>query len=870
MRTNKRIRTVLYGDERLSAAELEVIHTPAMQRLYSLKQLGLADRVYIDASHSRIHHVVGVLEQTDKLVDAIIINLRQRSRVFHLGLPKDNIPVQHSGPLSQFVSRRKPVIRFVGLLHDLTHAPFGHTVEDEIRIVESKHDHPERQAVAFLRLLCQLIAWLTLEAYGTDAWRFPADLKPFLSESTSGQKAPLSAIGLAARKLVSPGNDPKSRLGPRIAPRQIAEMLAHLACAMTALLHLEALHQEKLDPAHLPEPSGYAFQRVVRDALIGTEHESLLDEFQFLAQRDAFMLDIVGNTVCADLLDYASRDSHYAALRLDFDPDRIAENFTLVSVDARRYAIKHNEPVKHYPEGTDPFEGACLRTAISLVSHKYRTDIPSELMNLLNVRFYIYERVIFHPTKSAAGSMLGTALQLLGWRRSTAWSFAGLPDHLRFVGDDVFLHDVRSALDFATQWLADLGDDHTITTADLASIKNLEHVHSGVALDILSLRVTQNSGDVREELSAAQLLLNRLASRRYFRPVYRAKPSLEDDKNADLIADWFQNPDRRYEAEREIEVAAHLPLGTITIHCPTRRAARKIANVFLTKPDFAADGAVIDRVHKLRHIASLDEEIFQYHQEAVKAVEEMYGSMWRLNVYAAPEHLDQHERIAEAASRVIFEKLRSDNEFADPKLLIDPNLKIELDPGSITRGIGTVDGDQLGPLGETLGHICEEVIEPKELPTIPPELFGPADRVPHELRERIKSALAGAFAGPIEARERETAVPSPVSEKAAEGVTARRADEILVLVKSYLKRTDGAEMEAFQTEYQSRFDRLAEWEFNEFHSNLSLAIENQKRRDALDATHRGWKLHDMREAVNELLDKYGRDPRRESQRMTHG
>ena len=85
MRVNKRIRTVLYGDQRLSSAELEVLHTPAMQRLYGLRQLGLTDRVFIDASHSRIHHVVGVLEQVDKLVSAIVHNLRRSERELRIG-----------------------------------------------------------------------------------------------------------------------------------------------------------------------------------------------------------------------------------------------------------------------------------------------------------------------------------------------------------------------------------------------------------------------------------------------------------------------------------------------------------------------------------------------------------------------------------------------------------------------------------------------------------------------------------------------------------------------------------------------------------------------------------------------------------------
>lgn len=77
------------------------------------------------------------------------------------------------------------------------------------------------------------------------------------------------------------------------------------------------------------------------------------------------MLDIVGNTVCADLLDYAKRDSYFAGLRLDYDPDRIAENFTLVGLDASAYEVSHPQldgGSEHRgnrvpPRASDPFEG---------------------------------------------------------------------------------------------------------------------------------------------------------------------------------------------------------------------------------------------------------------------------------------------------------------------------------------------------------------------------------------------------------------------------------------------------------------------------------------------------------------------------------
>jgi HD superfamily phosphohydrolase len=39
--------------------EMEILHTPVVQRLYDLKQLGFADRVFPEAVHSRFNHILG-------------------------------------------------------------------------------------------------------------------------------------------------------------------------------------------------------------------------------------------------------------------------------------------------------------------------------------------------------------------------------------------------------------------------------------------------------------------------------------------------------------------------------------------------------------------------------------------------------------------------------------------------------------------------------------------------------------------------------------------------------------------------------------------------------------------------------------------
>src|SRR5258708_16057046 len=101
-------------------------------------------------------------------------------------------------------------------------------------------------------------------------------------------------------------------------------------------------------------------------------------------------------------------------------------------------------------------------------------------MNLLNVRFYLYERAIFHPTKCAAGSMLGTALQLLGWRESRDGNRPTLPAHLRFVGDDVFVHDISAALDFILNWIVKIPERDRIENGELVKIASFDGVHNGL------------------------------------------------------------------------------------------------------------------------------------------------------------------------------------------------------------------------------------------------------------------------------------------------------------------------------------------------------------------------------------------------------
>ncbi len=856
MRTTKRIRTVLYGDQKLSAAELEVIHTPAMQRLYGLHQLGLTDRVFVDASHARIHHVVGVLHQVDQLVSAIVRNLRRSSSELQMSTGDGKTRTVSAKSIARYVRNRKSVVRFIGLLHDLTHAPFGHTIEDEIQLVNTKHDHPERQAEAFYRLLCQLVAWLALDAYGPDWAHLPEPLKPFLSQGGTAPLPDPSVVGTTARELLSglQAAGDKAELCLKLTPKYMAEMFAHLACAMTALLHLELLHAKELTDEIVPNDHGYMFQKAIQIALENSAFAPLLVDFRFDPHRDAFMLDIVGNTVCADLLDYAARDSHYAGLRLDYDPARIAENFTLISVETNsEHRGAANRTLGRNGQGPhalrNAFRGWCLRTAISLVSHKLRTDVPSELMNLLNVRFYLYERVIFHSTKCAAGSMLGTALQLLGWRSSnTGDRQPRLPKHLEFVGDEVFLHDIHAALSFLIDAVSKIPEEQRIDEILINGLSDLERVHNGLVHELLRLRSGQSAGQALMELCAGRLLLDRLMARRYFRPVFRALPNSAQKKlllGAADLAELFIRPDLRYETERKIEIKAQLPPGTITIHCPRRNTAEKIANVLLTKP---ASGNATDPHCTLRTIGKLDPETFGEHERAVRAVEDMYKSMWRLTVYVAPEHMERWKEIGEAAGQAIFEIADREHgsRFPDQPQTWenDPDLVRELEAKADRTSVIQGSDADLSQFGEDLGRVVDRLVSSGRLGPISSALYDSEDGLTVEGTKLIERALASVING-----------DGALTARAAGSREAiARADSVLGIIETYV-RSNGAQVLRFKGAYATRLDRLEPKEFGLIESKLKAAIEEETVIDGVATDHRGTSFDQCMELLGMLLDE---------------
>ncbi len=272
LKPEKLIRIAVTGDVLVTKLELRLIDTWAFQRLRRIRQLGTACFVYPSSLHTRFDHSLGTLAAAAKIVEKIRANRMA-------GDPEEIIT-----PLEEIL------IRLYALLHDVPHIPFGHTLEDELRILP-RHDENEARIERFF--------------------------------------GPGSEIGTVLAETLGEG---------------------------------------------IPERFVSIYHWDGRSAPPGD---------------DGFIYDIVSNTVCADLLDYLSRDNHFCNLGIAHEYRFM--NFLYLKRDEsgkRRMFVQLFKSGRPTP----------------------RRDTITDLCLLLETRYLMAERVYFHHAKITSGAMVGRAV----------------------------------------------------------------------------------------------------------------------------------------------------------------------------------------------------------------------------------------------------------------------------------------------------------------------------------------------------------------------------------------------------------------------------------------------------------------------------
>lgn len=103
-----------------------------------------------------------------------------------------------------------------------------------------------------------------------------------------------------------------------------------------------------------------------------------------ITAREDLLAKIVGNTICADLLDYLRRDPYFTGIHHTYDEKFISA-----------FEIRDEKIFLNLQDG-----------------NRVRHGVLSEILHLLRLRYTLGERVYYHMTKAAASAMISKAVGL--------------------------------------------------------------------------------------------------------------------------------------------------------------------------------------------------------------------------------------------------------------------------------------------------------------------------------------------------------------------------------------------------------------------------------------------------------------------------
>ncbi|HHT9124059.1 MAG TPA: hypothetical protein ACFYEF_14415 [Candidatus Wunengus sp. YC63] len=313
--------------------EIKVLNHPAVQRLGNIYQLGHTFLVYRGATHKRLEHAIGTLHVVQRMIDAVNHNCDKDNK-------KNNRERLDGGHGIKIKPNEERFIRLGALLHDIGHIAFGHTIEDELCLV-NKHDSDARLNLIF----------------------------------KDDDKKWVDADGKTLGVLI----DEEFR---QYVPNKLLSV-----CNASTIVHLLINKPPEKDKT---EKDKSEWLEIIR--------KTLQESFSL---RLEICRDMIGNTICADILDYIHRDWYHIGKPKTFD-ERILQYMEVTGdkKDAKGNPIANSEDKFVISLGKRP---------------KIRTDAISAILELLEWRYHIAESVLFHRTKLAASAMLDRALYEL-WK----------------------------------------------------------------------------------------------------------------------------------------------------------------------------------------------------------------------------------------------------------------------------------------------------------------------------------------------------------------------------------------------------------------------------------------------------------------------
>jgi HD superfamily phosphohydrolase len=317
-----------------------------------------------------------------------------------------------------------------------------------------------------------------------------------------------------------------------------------------------------------------------------------------------FIVDIVGNTLCADLLDYLDRDMYFCGLR-ERSGDRVVKYLAIVRVHRLQSTDGQRERFEQTSDGSLGKGRMVLLTYRIEREHSpeggsktvQKSEIKSEAIDLLRRRYALAEKVYFHRTKIAASAMLisATASASLNW------------EEIFNISDEAFLSKLEASTDPRTRQL-------------IAKYK----------------------------------------ARQLYRVLYeiRYRPRRDEDEESldlyDKLYPDYRKPSWRAAAEKEIEEIAGFRDGSVVIYCPALGMNLKQFEMLVQN-------------HPGDEIKPLKDILDQTRQKEMGAINERFEQLWKLLILIDPDVLDvstPSDKLSDV-NKICEEVMRFSNERTD-------------------------------------------------------------------------------------------------------------------------------------------------------------------------------------------------------------
>ncbi len=378
----------VWGDIDLDDLAKDIIDTPEFQRLDKIHQLSFSYYVYRGAKHTRFEHSIGVYHITKRIFNEILYN-HDRLKI---DFPKKDISESFGKEDPDIIQVIKKIVSIAGLLHDITHIPFGHSLEDEFSVYK-KHD-----AVDSLRL------WYLIFDKNSEIRNKVVEKKEIYVKDISNKKLFKLIYVILKFKLIITSETSKSfeteiieKLKKNLPEHTEEDIKSILDAFKDKLLNkielveeIPEIHDLKKDEKLISLiKSQDKFEEIAQLAILHTWYFYFRNKKMF----HPFMADVFANTICADLLDYIKRDGQQSGLsELKYSP-RIFKHFYIGKDES------HNE----------------LRLAIGILDRRgmERTDIINIIINLMSMRHRLAETVYYHKTKTIVTTMFLYTLTVL-------------------------------------------------------------------------------------------------------------------------------------------------------------------------------------------------------------------------------------------------------------------------------------------------------------------------------------------------------------------------------------------------------------------------------------------------------------------------